>query len=298
MERMEENMKRFGKTIALLLALCLMAALSGCAVYAPLGMGSWITGESYADAEAYESGAFNYAADAVTRVEIYWRCGQIEVIESDGDELSVRESSALPEKAALHHLLEDGTLRIRFCASGVNIQVRSADKHLTVEVPRGIDLVIHTTSAPVRADALEQNSLLISAHSGSTTLGTVQADSVDLSASSGAIRADSVTAQTLRCEASSGAVRIDALEAETADLHTSSGAVALNLTAPVQLNVRTSSGGVTLALPEGGAEVDYTASSGRLHTDREYVSRGDLCVFGAGESKITVRCSSGGLRIR
>ena len=184
--------------------------LSGCQFHASFGIGSFITGESYPNAANYQTGAFTYHTDEVTSLEIYWRSGEVEVIESDSAELSARESGGeLPEDSAMHYLLEDGTLRIRFCESGAAIQVHPNDKRLTIEVPKGIDLSIHTTSAPIKADTLEKNSILISAHSGRTALGTVNAGSVDLSSSSGSIRADSIVTQTLKCNTSSGSVQID-----------------------------------------------------------------------------------------
>ena len=258
-----------------------------------------IHGRLYPNATSYQTGAFTCRADEVTAVEIYWRSGEVEIVESDEDELSVRESGGeLPEETAMHYLLEDGTLRIRFCESGAKIRVNSNDKRLTIEVPKGIDLSIHTTSAPIKADTLEQNSILISAHSGRTELGTVNAGSVDLSSSSGSIRADSISTRTLKCNTSSGSVQIDDLETETADLDTSSGAVELALAAVSQLDIHTSSGRTVLHLPEGGAEVAYTASSGKLHTTKPFDRKGDLFVFGTGECKITVNSSSGNLEIQ
>ena len=218
-------MKNCKKTLTMLAALALTAGvLSGCGLRPSFGIGSFVTGESYPNGAAYQTGAFTYEADDVQSVEIYWRSGRVELVESDKAELSVRESGGeLPEDAAMHYLLEDGTLKIRFCASNVRLRVHSNDKHLTVEVPRGADLSVHTTSAGVKADTLEQNSILISAHSGRTELGTVNAESVWLSSSSGSIRAGSLSAGTLKGNTSSGSVRIDDLEADSAELETSSG---------------------------------------------------------------------------
>lgn len=293
-------MKKHIQWMAMLPVLALTAGLlSGCRFSVSLEMGNTMTGDTYPNAEAYQTGAFTYRADEVESVEIYWRSGEVEIVESDNAELSVFESGGeLSEDAAMHYLLDGGTLRIRFCQSGAKIQVHSNDKRLTVEVPRGISISVHTTSAPVTADTLEQNSVLISVHSGNTVLGTVEAGSVDLSSSSGSIRADSVSARTLKCSASSGSVRIGALEADTAEVNTSSGSVDLTLAAAARVDVRTSSGKTTLRLPEGGAEVAYTASSGKLRTELAFERKGDLYVFGAGESSITVASSSGGLEIR
>ena len=292
-------MKTCKKIFAMLAVLALTAGmLSGCGFRPSLGIGSFVTGESYPNEAAYQTGAFTYQADDVQSVEIYWRSGRVELVESDKAQLSVRESGGeLSEDAAMHYLLEDGTLKIRFCASNVRLRVHSNDKHLTVEVPKGADLSVHTTSVGVKADTLEQNSILISAHSGRTELGTVNAESVWLSSSSGSIRAGSLSARTLKGNTSSGSVRIDDLEADAADLETSSG-VDLGLSAVSQLDVHTTSGRTVLRLAEGGGTVAYTAGSGKLRTEQVFEQRGDLYVFGGGESRITVDSSSGNLEIR
>ena len=292
-------MKTCKKILAMLAALAVTAGMpSGCGLRPSFGIGSFVTGESYPNEAAYQTGAFTYQAEDVQSVEIYWRSGRVELVESDKAELSVRESGGeLPENASMHYLLEDGTLKIRFCASNVRLRVHSNDKHLTVEVPKGADLSVHTTSVGVKADTLEQNSILISAHSGRTELGTVNAESVWLSSSSGSIRAGSLSARTLKGNTSSGSVRIDDLEADAADLETSSG-VDLGLSAVSQLDVHTTSGRTVLRLAEGGGTVAYTAGSGKLRTERVFEQRGDLYVFGGGESRITVDSSSGNLEIR
>ena len=292
-------MKHRKKLTAILLTFSLAALLSGCRFQTSFGIGSFVSGDSYPNADSYQTGAFTYRADEITAAEIYWRCGEVEIIESDADKLRVFESGGeLPEDTAMHYLLEDGTLRIRFCKSGARIRVHENDKRLTVEVPKGIDLSVHTTSAPVKADTLEQNSLLVSAHSGSTRLGTVNAGSVNLSSSSGAIRAESIVTQTLQCDTSSGSVQIEQLETETADVDSSSGSVKLTLSAVSKLNIHTSSGKTVLHLPADGAEVAYTASSGKLHTAKVFEQKGDLYVFSSGKAKITVDSSSGNLEIQ
>lgn len=277
----------------------MLALLSGCFASGFMGNGSFQLTESYPDAESYQiSGAFTYRAEDISAVYVYWRAGQVEVVESDDDVLHVRESGEnLPEEITMRYLLDDGTLQIRFCASDKPVIGNSDDKYLTLEVPKGIDLSVQTTSATIRADALEQKNLLISAHSGSTKLGTVAAETVNLSSSSGAIHVESITTESLECSASSGSVNIQDVSTETASIQTSSGSVALGLTTVSQANIRTSSGKTTLRLPENGAAVSHTASSGKLHTALPYERKGDLYVFGKGESQITVIGSSGNLEI-
>lgn len=293
-------MKSRQRILAILPTITLLAVLlSGCRLNISIGIDDYLTADSYPNAESYQTGAFTYEADQVKRIEIYWRSGEVEIVESDRVEFSVRESGGeLPEDIAMHYLLENGTLRIRFCESGAKIHVYSKDKHLTVEVPKGMNLSVHTTSAPVKADALQQESILISAHSGRTELGTVKAESVNLNSSSGSLWVDRICAKALKCNTSSGSIHIDDLEAETADLETSSGSVELALSAVAQLDIHTSSGRTVLHLPGGGAEIAYTASSGKLHTTRTFERKGSLYVFGKGESKITVHSSSGNLDVQ
>ena len=293
------NKRILNKAILLLCAL-MAALLSGCHVgNISLGIGDYITGEEYPNAENYQTGAFTYNTDEIKAVEVYWRSGEVEIIESADSELSVKESGGeLSEDIAMHYLIGDGVLRIRFCASGAKIQVNATDKHLSLEVPKGIELSVHTTSALVKADTLEQNDILIAAHSGSTKLGTVTAESVDLSSSSGSIQAESVSAQALKCSASSGFVTMGDVNSETVEITTSSGSVELALTEVLTAVIHTSSGKVNLALAKGGAEVLYTSNNGKLLTGRTYERKGDLYVFGSGDSKLTVETSSGNLEIK
>lgn len=307
--------------ISAVLPLCLLAAmLAGCRVNISVGSDSYITGEDYPDARKYKTGAFTYASDAVKAVEVYWRSGEIALIESGASELSVSESESggeLPEDTALHYLLDGGVLRIRFCGSGARILVNEADKRLRLEVPKGIDISVHTTSALLKADALEQDNILISAFSGRTELGTVTAENIDLSSSSGAIRAGSIAAQSVKCRSSSGSLGLGSVSAGTLDCGTSSGAVTVGNAAAETIRIATSSGRAELAFSEatsaeihsssgkivltlagGGAELSYTSGSGKLFTEHSFTRRGALYVFGSGECRLTVETSSGNLEIR
>lgn len=283
------------KGIALLLLLAAAVLLAGCRFTLSADL---LTGETYPDSDRYRSGAFSYRADEVTAVEVYWRSGEIEIMESDAAELTVSESGSLSETAALHSYLENGVLRIRFCASGERVRVRPADKHLSLAVPKGISLSVHSTSAPVKAAALNPESLLISAHSGETELGSVEAESVDLSSSSGSVRIASLSAQTARCSTSSGSVALENLRARELSVKTSSGSVRLAFAQAPQAQVHTSSGSVSIDLPPEGAAVSFDTSSGRLHTALAYLRKGDLTLFGEGEGSLAVETSSGSLTIR
>lgn len=290
---------------------------SGCRVHISTGGRDYMSGETYPDAESYQTGSFTYTAAEVTAVEIYWRSGEVELIETEEEELQVSESGDLPRESAMHWLLDNGTLRIRFCGSGEKIDVDPNDKYPTVELPKGIALSVHTTSAAVKAETLEQQNVLVAALSGRTELGEVTAQSVDLSSSSGSIAAESIMADTLRCgsssgtvwieravvetvgiKTSSGSVKLDEVSAEGITVGSSSGSVKLGLTAIGEAEIHTSSGSITLRLPEEGASLTYSAGGGKLHTALAYERRGDLYVFGSGTGSITVESGSGSLTVK
>ena len=285
--------------IALLLICAFAVMLSGCQIPISIGANDNLTGEDYPNAEKYQTGAFTYNADDIKAVEVYWRSGEVEITESEDAKLHVKESGGeLPEDTAMHYFLDNGVLRIRFCKSGAKIVVNAADKHLSLEIPKGINLSIHTTSALVKADNLNQNSVLIAALSGSTELGIITADTIDLSSNSGSICAGSISAQSFNCSAASGTVDIGAVSTQALECITSSGSVTIGSMATETSKIATSSGNVNLTLGNGGAEVLYTSSSGKLLTDRAYDRKGDLYVFGEGTSNITVETASGNLRIQ
>ena len=304
-------------TSALLLCVCVML-MSGCQIHISVGTTDYLTGESYPDAEKYQTGVFTYLANEIKAVEVYWRSGEVEIIESDNAELSVNESgNELPEDTAMHYFLDNGVLRIRFCESGAKIQVNALDKHLHLEIPKGINLSVHTTDALTKADTLNQKDVLIAALSGDMELGTVSSDTIDLSSSSGSIRADNISAQSLKCSASSGSVDIGVISVETLDcstssgditldsmiseasaVTTSSGNVKLSLINVPSTEIHTSSGDVDLTLAKSGAEVLHATSSGKLLTDCTYGRKGDLYVFDEGVSNITVETSSGNLKVQ
>ncbi|MFR6344116.1 MAG: DUF4097 family beta strand repeat-containing protein [Christensenellales bacterium] len=205
--------QRIRRTALWMLCIFAAALLSGCRGLS-MGTDDRLTGETYPDSEKYQTGAFAYEADKIKAVEVYWRSGEVEIAESDKAKLSVKESGVLPEETALHYLLEDGVLKIRFCASGAKVRVEGSEKRLQLEVSKGIAFSVHTTSARVKAETLRQHDILIASFSGSISLGAVTAKSVDLTSSSGAIRADSVSAEAIKCGTISGSIDFGTVSAE------------------------------------------------------------------------------------
>ena len=79
--------------IGLLLCSLAIMMLSGCQANISIGTNDTLTGETYPNAEKYQTGAFTYTAADIKAVEIYWRSRKVEITESDNIEFYVKESS-------------------------------------------------------------------------------------------------------------------------------------------------------------------------------------------------------------
>lgn len=108
----------------------------------------------YANADKYTAGSFEYGRSEIKKVVIDWVSGRVEVNEEEGETLKVYEDSdSLEEDKRIHYYIDNGVLRIRFCASGYNgtFTPDEVDKNKTVyvNIPEGIDVEINTVSATV-----------------------------------------------------------------------------------------------------------------------------------------------------
>ena len=310
-------MKKPLTALAGALALCLL--LAGCVRSGPIGELIDLTGDVYPDAERYSTGDFSLPAADVDELVICWRTGRVELVQTEDGVLSASESGPIAsEDAALRWLLDGRTLYIQFCAPGARVRARAETKHLRVNLPAGLDLTVNTTSADVLADRLDQRSVSVSAFSGGLLLGSVTAGRVELSTSSGDQRLADIAADTLsmnstsgsltvsgsagiagefRCGSTSGSVDLRGVGADLVAVSTASGGVRLELLRCPALSVDTTSGTVKLALPAGGARVEYATSSGSLHTGLPHSVDGGVLYFGSGESRAAVTTTSGDLYI-
>lgn len=282
------------KLIACLLGGLLCAGLLGCMTIN--GVSSF---HQYPEAEKYSVGNFSYAAGDITRVEVDWVAGSMQIKQSDKATLQVEETGELTPEQQLHYLLEDGVLKIQYCASGYTGTFPVKGKELTVEIPEGIDLSVDSVSGDVIL--------------GDGTFGELRLDTI-----SGSIRGDKLSCtKRMKADTTSGSVRIGWLEtleadAETtsgdidlclcgqeAEIGTTSGSITLKLEKGKRVEVESTSGSVILELGEtlGGATVDFDSTTGSLHADGYTVEHG-YCIFGGGSCEIQVETTSGSLTIK
>lgn len=243
----------------LLSAVLLGTLLSGCSIQqGPVGVGNSITGEVYPNADQYKTGAFTYQADTISEIEVYWRSGEVEVVESNCASLNVCESGEeLDTLSVMRSMQDSDVLKIQFCASGVKINVRPEEKHLRLEIPPGIKLSIHATATNIKTTELNQERVQISVFSGNTELGAVNASSVDLSSSAGTITADAITAPEIRVNTSSGSVQLKRVISDTVDAGSTAGCFDLEILSANAVAVHTQSGFTTLTLPADGIQLFF-----------------------------------------
>ena len=245
-------------------------------------------------------GEESFPTASVTRLDIGWIAGDVEISAYDGDEIRVAESAsgALAENEKLRWKLEDGVLHLRYCAPGLcNMQAKS----LTVLIPESLcleGLEVDVTAAELTLDAL-------------TVSGEVNFDSV-----SGGIRARKLACQRLsvstvsgageiegcmerlRYSSTSGGMRADGLpEGCEVETDTVSGNMELRFTGcPGDIEADSTSGSVSVYLPgDVGFELDYDSVSGDLDCDFPVLRGvyGDRVMF-----SIDVSTTSGDLDIR
>lgn len=140
------------KKIIITAALLLVAAmiLSSCTI----NINGFSLYDVYSNADKYTAGSFEYGRSEIKKVVIDWVSGRVEVEEDNGETLKVYEDSeSLEEAKRIHYYIDNGVLRIRFCASGYNgtFTPDEIEKNKTVHVniPDGIDVEINTVSATV-----------------------------------------------------------------------------------------------------------------------------------------------------
>lgn len=283
------------------LKLCLLTAvslfafsLSGCA------FGGIVTGEIYDNAESYSVGNFSYSAEDVQRVCVHWCSGAVELVQTDGDTLEVSESGqSLQESEKLHWFLENGQLDIQFWQSGHSAAVKSADKHITVEIPQGISVEIVGMSATVRADDLTLKEFESTCVSGSAMFGSIRCESAKLVSTSGSIAADGITAvERIKVGSVSGKIEIGLIDVPSAELNSTSGKIEISVANCLDLDIGTVSGAVGIALGGTGATITYASTSGVIKIAQECVKNGGKYVVGDGSCEISVRTTSGNLNIR
>lgn len=276
--------------VALLVSALAIAALASCT---HKNIGANLTkGSVYPDADKYTAGSLTYSSEDIRRVEVNWISGSVEIKQGEG-ELCVSEvNDSLSEDEQLHWMISDGVLYVQFCKSG-HILNSPAKKELSLEIPRGVEIDIGTTSADVFADVLEVKKADIGSVSGNVKFGIFSGEELEVGTTSGGLTVDSLECDKLDFGTVSGDAKIGGMSAEKAQFGSTSGKVKLALVKPAEIEIKTVSGDTHLSLGGIGAKIELSGVSADFVTKLGYTKNGNEYLLGGGEVKVKVSSTSG-----
>ena len=182
----------------------------------------------YANADKYETGSFEYGRSEIKKVVIDWVSGRVEVEEDNGETLIVYEDSeSLEEAKRVHYFIDDGVLRIRFCASGYTGTFThdeiDKNKTVSVSVPEKIDVEINTVSADVAIFKKSENTV----YDNPNTVTTAREQSVKIATTSGDIKMGSLSCNDIKFSSVSGDVTVGKIKCKDAKFESTSGDVSV-----------------------------------------------------------------------
>lgn len=253
--------------------------------------GQWEVADSREPTEDLYTGS-DYALPAetdITALDIDWITGEVEILVTDDDAITVAEEVGYNGYNAHPMVVTDdsGTLRIRYADETWMSAIDLAEKKLTVHLPRAVvknltDVNLVSVSADYKVDAL-----------------TVREEFV-FSSVSGDLEAEFITAENVNAEVNtvSGKIQLDGSFRQV-NGESTSGEIDLTLrTCPDKLSVAAVSGDVDVELPRSaGFTLAYNTVSGDLKCDFAAKRSGEKLICGDGGCEISVDTTSGDLKI-
>ena len=265
-------MKTFKKAFIALLSL-LGLSLTSCTYYG-----------TYADAEKYLAGDQTYTGE-LKELDIDWVSGQVTLVEdTTSAEIKITEESdvELVEAEKVHSYFNEGILKIKYWESGhKSHSFVSRNKHIYVTYPSLEKLTVDLTS-------------------GKFDSKKVTASEIKVNLTSGSVDLDEVVCETMVTNITSGNVNIDKITCNTYENNLTSGSVTIGASTANEMKFSVTSGKVDLTIPDNGATISFTKTSGSIRLDRQDYSRNDdgQYVYGDGACKVRIKVTSGKAIIR
>lgn len=264
------------------------------------------SGYKYENADKYVAGDISYKTDGINRVDVSWISGEVNVEVWDGDEISVSETGNTDgsEKSKVHTAIIDGTLMIKFAASG-KIKTNMSGKQLTVKVPANAKLSVtdvEAVSADVNIGAgLGSDVLAVESVSGRIAVKKFSGSEIYIDTTSGNIKIDSASVVKAEVGSVSGDVGINDSDIISLDIETVSGKIyysAASAKTMKSIDAESVSGDIKILLPEdAGFEAKLSSVSGDFDTDFACVRKDKIYTCGDGSIKISADTTSGDLEI-
>lgn len=254
----------------IIIAICIVLSILTVVAFLPSCALGVIEMVNYKNEAKYSIGNFTYDSAEIDKIEINWISGNINIVESDNDTLSVSENEdALKDNQKMRYLIEGRTLKIQFWKAKFRANVNSSKKNLTIEIPKNIELEINQVSGDVKSEKLTLRSLDVDIVSGKIVIGSLTSNDVHV---------DSV----------SGQVKIDSINADDIYVDTVSGNVSIGFSCAKKVVIDSVSGNVRLSLNGLGATIKFSSVSGHYGKGK---------TFGDGACEINVSTTSGNLNV-
>lgn len=236
----------------------------------------------YANADKYLAGNQTYVEE-ITAIDIDWISGSVTLVEDETvTGVKVEEVTDLEkEKEWVHSYIDGGKLMIKFFAANTWCsRLFDYTKELTVTYHPGLESVnVDLTSGSLKAQTITAKDVNIDMTSGNAVVDNIVADKVDIDLTSGDIETKKITAKKFDADLTSGTITVGFTSIEDADFDLTSGKI-------------------NLTIPEDGASVKVSKTSGSVKTERECSIDNNLYKFGTGSANIKVSMTSGKLIIK
>lgn len=225
----------------------------------------------------------------ITALDIDWISGEVEILVTSGNTVSVMERVARGTSPAYAMAVseQDGVLKVRYVEDEFLTLPNLPSKKLVVHLPREVaenlaEVRLSSVSADFDVEAL-----------------TVREKFV-FSSVSGDLETEAITAENVNAEVStvSGKLQLDGSFRQVTGESTS-GEIDLTLrTCPEAVSLAAVSGDVDVELPRSaGFTLDYSTVSGDLECDFAVKPSGEKLICGDGGCEISVDTTSGDLKI-
>jgi len=284
------------KITAILLVLVSVFCLSAChagdiklGIYAP-----------YWNFWKYSKGSsFTYSASEIAEIDINWVGGEIEIVSSDAQTLSITENSEeLSDDAKMHYYINEGKLTIHYSKSMLKEDIDVSKKHLRVEVPEGIEIDIDSVNADIQIGEMVLGELKLTNVSGKVKFASLACNEINIENVDGDVSASEIVADEFSANSVSGAVNIYKISANEISVQTVSGKTSLGIAKKSMVKLNSVSGNIDISLPDDiGATVEFSTMSGNFSSDMPHTTSKKTYTFGKGIIEIDAETVSGSLHI-
>lgn len=241
-------------------------------------------GYSYEDADKYSVGEFTLDEE-ITAIDIDWIAGQVNVIVTEEENVSAKETGADDEDEELRYRVVDGKLMIKFKKAekfGLNDDL---SKDLELYIPRDMAKKLSLVSVQCVSADLNMNDIMV--------------DTVDIEMVSGKFESAYVTIDKFNFQGVSGNMTING-DLNELNAEMVSGKIKVNSVKMLsKIDVEAVSGDVTVTMPEGdGFTAEMESVSGDLNIEFAVSTKGDKKIYGDGSAEYSFESVSGDINLK